>query len=118
MEFGKIVVAKKESELEDEFNEEMSFEKGIEKGIPFIGRGYETEGYRLPSVGDYEGKDVNPYFGDQDGGCLYGIEVACLYNEAVKFYDDELQERISEAKDVFKDITGIEGEVWVVGLQT
>lgn len=118
MEFGKIVVGLSRNKLEEIYNEEIDFDKGTKKyNLTYIERGYETSGIHFTNTSEYENKTITVFNDENKRNCIWGIVIALLYNDAINWDNEELQERIDKAKEVFKERTGKKGKVYIVGFQ-
>lgn len=114
MDWGQIIVGRTDKEIAKSMDIKNDYDELEKQGLEFASRGYEEEGYGLTKVGRFKAKidkvDTNEN--------IWGIPIAYLYNEAIDYGGVELQQRISEGKRIFKDITGLEGRVWIIGYQT
>ena len=108
-----ITVALPEEELRKKFQDVKSL------GLIWPGANYTTPEVCIYSKENPSGKKhpfelevaeekINP-------SSYYGIPVCETWNGAISI--EELQDRILEAKELFKKITGLEGKVYVIGGQ-
>lgn len=101
----------------------MTEEQLKESGLRWAGYGYESQEIWIFSIEKSKGlhEDTNIDFelypedrGDKDTS-IYGIIVAQTWNGAIELFS--LRERINKAKKLFKEITGLEAFVYVIGGQ-
>ena len=87
--------------------------------LSYAGYGYETGDvwhYDLKSANRYCPKEILPLLKtESDTGSIFGIYVVGTWSGAIDL--ESIQEYIDEAKHMFKERTGQEGKVYVIGEQ-
>ena len=90
--------------------------KGIR--LSYAGYGYESGNvwkYDLKSTETYKHPITKELVEFNDGGSIFGIYVVGTWSGAIDL--ESIQEYIDEAKRIFKERTGQDGKVYVIGEQ-
>ena len=108
-----VTVALPEEELKKKFQDVKSL------GLLWSGANYTTPEVCIYSIENPSGKK-HPFELDVaeekiNPPSYYGIPICETWNGAICL--EELKDRISEAKELFKKITGLEGRVYIIGGQ-
>lgn len=110
-----VIVGLKQEELTSLNEQELEA-----SGLRWKGYGYESSSYWIYKIQKVPRLHADPECAfsskeTKESGSIYGIKIAATWSGAIEL--DSLKDRINRARKLFKEITGLEAKVYLVGEQ-